>query len=90
MIDDIQAIKNLVYSYAELLDTGDLDGLGQLFEHAVVRVSGSEYELRGADAVRGLIEQTVRLYDGIPRTKHVTTNLIVETDPDGLAASARS
>jgi len=88
--DDVQAIKNLVYAYAELLDTGDLAGLGQLFAHAVVRMSGSDYELRGADAVRGLIEQTVQLYDGIPKTKHVTTNLIVETDSDGRAASARS
>ena len=32
----------------------------------------------------------MQLYDGIPRTKHVTTNLIVETDSDGRAASARS
>ena len=29
--DDIQEIKNGVYAYAELLDTGDLAGLGQLF-----------------------------------------------------------
>ncbi len=88
--DDIQKIKNLVYTYSELLDTGDLDGLGRLFAHAVVRMAGSDNELRGADAVRGLIAQTVQLYDGIPRTKHVTTNLIVETDPRGVTASTRS
>jgi 3-phenylpropionate/cinnamic acid dioxygenase small subunit len=90
MIDDVQAIKNLVYSYAELLDTGDLKALGELFEHAVVRTSGSEHELRGAKAAQALIEQAVQLYDGIPRTKHVITNVIVEIDDEGRSGMARS
>lgn len=87
--DDIQAIKNLVYAYAELLDTGDFDGLVALFTHARVRVSGSDYELRG-EAVRSLLTDTVQLYDGIPRTKHVITNVVVETDHDGVRATVRS
>ena len=90
MTDDVQAIKNLVYSYAEFLDLGDFDSLRALFADAVVSMPGSDREFRGADAVRSLIEQTVQLYDGIPRTKHVVTNLIVEIDPDGVAAVARS
>ena len=77
MTDDVQAIKNLVYTYAELLDTGDLDGIGAMFERAGVRMSESDYEIRGSDAMRSLIADTVQLYDGIPRTKHVITNVIV-------------
>jgi ketosteroid isomerase-like protein len=90
MTDDTQAIANLVHSYAELLDIGDLEGLAALFANAVVRVSASDHEFRGAAAVQTLIEQTVQLYDGIPRTKHLVTNLIVEIGFDGSTATARS
>ena len=90
MTDDAQDITNLVYSYAELLDTGRIDGLGALFEDAVVRMAGSDHALRGAAAVRSLIEGTVQLYDGIPRTKHLITNLMIEFSNDGKSATARS
>ena len=90
MTDDVQAIKNLVYSYAELLDTGDLDGIGAMFECAGVRMSESDYEIRGSDAMRSLIADTVQLYDGIPRTKHVITNVIVEMLDDRDSAGAQA
>ena len=32
MIDDVQAVKNLVYSYAELFDAGDFERAVGLFE----------------------------------------------------------
>jgi 3-phenylpropionate/cinnamic acid dioxygenase small subunit len=90
MGDDVQAIRNLVYSYAELLDTGDIKGLAQLFAHATVRTHGSDHEMRGAEPVRALIEQAVRLYDGVPGTKHLVTNVAVEVDEDRGSATARS
>jgi SnoaL-like protein len=90
VMDDVRVITNLVCSYAELLDTGDIDGLARLFTYATVRVHGGDQELEGADAVRQLIEDSVQLYDGVPGTKHLVTNLIVEVDNDGRSASARS
>ncbi|WP_319435633.1 nuclear transport factor 2 family protein [Mycobacterium sp. RTGN5] len=90
MTDHTQAIANLVYSYAELLDTGDLAALGSLFDGAVVRAAGSDHEMYGAEAMRSLIEHTVRMYDGIPRTKHLITNLIIEVDDGERSATARS
>jgi 3-phenylpropionate/cinnamic acid dioxygenase small subunit len=89
MTDDVQAIKNLVYSYAELFDAGDFDRAVGLFEHARVRLSGTDDEFRG-DAVRSLLTDMVQLYDGIPRTKHITTNVVIEIDHDGRGATARS
>jgi len=89
-VDDVQAIKNVVFSYVELLDLGDLDGLAEVFARATVRIRGGENELRGAAAFREFIEQGVQLYDGIPSTKHLVTNLIVEVDDDRRAATARS
>jgi len=87
--DNIQAIKNLIYSYAELLDSGDIEELARLFAHGIIR-TGTGQEHRGAKAVRTMIERAVHIYDGVPATKHVITNVAVEVDDDGRTASARS
>jgi ketosteroid isomerase-like protein len=89
-VDDVQAIKNLVVSYVELLDRGDLDGLANVFARATVRIQGSASALRGAAAYKEFIEQGVQFYDGVPSTKHVIRNLIVEIDDDRRTATARS
>jgi hypothetical protein len=75
---------------AELLDLVDIDGLATLFTKATVRTHGSEQELRGADAVKQLIQGSIHLYEGIPSTKHVVTNIIVEIGDDRRSATARS
>lgn len=90
MSDDVQAIKNLIYSYSEWLDTGNLERLGRLFDGATLRTHGSEEALQGAKAVQQLLERAVHLYDGIPSTKHLITNVTVEVDRDRRSARARS
>jgi hypothetical protein len=87
--DDVQAINNLVFSYAELFDVGDFDSAVRLFAHATVSVAGSDYQARGP-AARSLLTDLVQLHDGVPRTKHIVANVIVEIEPDGLSASTRS
>jgi 3-phenylpropionate/cinnamic acid dioxygenase small subunit len=87
-VDDVQEIKNQIYSYAELLDGGDIAGFAALFEHATFRTNGVDFEFRGADAVQELIQNVVPFYAGVPATKHVITNVIVEID--GSGATARS
>ena len=37
-----------------------------------------------------MIERAVHIYDRVPATKHVITNVAVEVDDDGRTASARS
>ncbi|MDJ0785443.1 MAG: nuclear transport factor 2 family protein [Myxococcota bacterium] len=84
------AIPNLIGRYAELLDAGELGAVARLFEAA-------EYGLAGGDAVQGsaavekLLRGQVRLHeDGSPRTRHLTTNLILEVAEAGDEAHARS
>jgi hypothetical protein len=89
MNDDLQAINNLIFSYVELFDLGDFDGAVGLFAQATVTVAGSDFEFRGP-SVRSLLTDMVQLYEGIPSTKHIVANVIVEMDPDGVTASARS
>jgi 3-phenylpropionate/cinnamic acid dioxygenase small subunit len=81
------AIETLIYTYAERLDLGDLDGVGRLFADATYGPDGAE-PLRGAQAVTDIMTASVQLHDGVPRTKHVTSNLIIALSDD--SATARS
>src|ERR1700751_6175113 len=82
-------ITNLLYRYAECIDTGDLDGAAELFGHARIRV-GAEETIEAAQLLRIWKSLIVLHADGTPRTKHVTTNAIVEVDDDAGTASCRS
>jgi 3-phenylpropionate/cinnamic acid dioxygenase small subunit len=85
------AITNLVLAYAERIDHGDFDGVGELFADAVVTAVGDAKGQRGRDEVRRRYEQTTRRYeDGTPKTKHVTTNLIINLDDEAGTATCRS
>jgi 3-phenylpropionate/cinnamic acid dioxygenase small subunit len=93
-VDSARRIENLLYTYAERIDAGDLDGVAELFRHG--RIHGQEggppgTVFEGYDGVRGLYEMATRLHeDGTPRTKHVTTNAIVEVDEAAGTATCRS
>jgi 3-phenylpropionate/cinnamic acid dioxygenase small subunit len=85
-------ILNLLYRYAECIDGGDLAGAAALFEHARVRI-GADAEHDTIDAARLLAiwKSLIVLHpDGTPRTKHVTTNPIIEIDEEEGTASCRS
>ena len=82
-------IVNLLYRYAECMDSGDLAGAAALFEHAVLRVG--EAETVDAAGMLAFWTSMVILYpDGTPRTKHLVTNPIIEVDEEAGAASCRS
>src|SRR5262245_41894257 len=70
--------------YAARLDAGDLDGVAALFAHATWRSPARSEPLRGAAAVRSAYEVVV-LYDGVPATRHVVTNLVVDLEPPDRA-----
>jgi 3-phenylpropionate/cinnamic acid dioxygenase small subunit len=84
------AVAALVHRYAELLDGGDLDGVAALFADATLRSNRRAAVRRGRDEALALYRDTVILYDGTPCTKHLITNLVVDVDPGGDSASARS
>ena len=94
-------IEDQLYAYTYALDSGDLDEVGRLFEHAVMRVEGSDARYEGADEVIQSYVDFTTFYDAeghpgvyrdgtTPRTRHVTTNVIVDIAEDGESASVRS
>jgi len=88
---DRTAIEGLVARYADLIDGGDLDGVGALFAHGRLVTPDGLVLAEGADAVAALYRATTRLHDdGTPRTAHLVTNLVVDVAPDRDTATARS
>jgi 3-phenylpropionate/cinnamic acid dioxygenase small subunit len=94
MADAAREIENLLYRYAERMDAGDLVGVADLFVHGRIASSPDAPPGRGIagrEQVLALYRRTARIYDdGTPRTKHVTSNSIVEVDAEQGTASARS
>ena len=88
-LPDHVAIANLVFHYAELIDAGDFEGIGTLFADATITAEGSDVQWQGEQGITQMYVDSTRRYDdGTPRTKHVTTNVMVEVDGD--TATARS
>ena len=89
MSDARWAIADLVHAYAERIDEGDFDGVADLFADG--EIVGGGVARRGRDEVLAMyVESTRRYEDGTPRTKHVTTNLVVAVDDAAGTATARS
>ena len=87
---DKLAITELLYRYAELIDAGDFDGVGQLLGRATFAGTRSA-QTSGAEAIAKLFAMTTRRYPeqgNTPRTRHLVLNPIV--DVDDRAATARS
>jgi ketosteroid isomerase-like protein len=87
--DDVEAIRALIHEYAELIDLGQLDAVAALFTHGTWSSPGRGRPLRGAEQVRHAYDGVI-LYDGIPCTKHVISNVTIEIADDGTSATAHS
>lgn len=82
---DKLAITELLYRYAELIDAGDFDGVGDLLGR------GNFMGVVGAEAIAALFAKSTRRFPdhgNTPRTRHLVLNPIVELDGD--TAQARS
>jgi hypothetical protein len=80
---DYLQIQNLLHRYAHLMDQADFDAVGQLFAHADVYMPGEAGTFRkDAAGLAELWRRWTRVYPdtGTLRTRHITTNLILEED----------
>lgn len=84
-----RAIENLIATYAELVDDGDFAGLGALLADATFTGSGAP--VSGPDAIEKMFEDMLIVYDdGTPRTRHVTTNIVIDADEGAGTAVSRA
>jgi 3-phenylpropionate/cinnamic acid dioxygenase small subunit len=89
--NDYLQIKNLLYRYAELVDQGDFEAVASLFKHAEFHAPGVGPFKSDPAAIAALYRRFVRIYPdtGTPKTRHVTSNMIIESD-GAERAKARS
>ena len=87
-MSDADEIRNLLGTYCEVMDAADWPALGALFADAELAAESGAVVASGADAVQRMYEHGTKLYDGSPRTRHVTANSVIEVDGD--TATARS
>ena len=87
---DATEITNLLYRYAELIDAARFDDVGELMAHCTFFHADDPTPLvGGAEAIAAHYRSVNVVHpDGTLRTKHVTTNPIV--DIDGEVAAVRS
>ncbi|MFM8562727.1 MAG: nuclear transport factor 2 family protein [Acidimicrobiia bacterium] len=85
-----RSILNLLYTYAERVDAGDFDGVSRLFDGARVFMAGPDQPAVPGSMVGAVMARFVKLYEGVPRTKHLVTNSIIEADgPSSLVARSQ-
>ena len=85
---DCDEIRNVLGTYCELMDAADWPAVGRLFADARLVTEDGTVFAEGAAAVQALYENGTKLYDGSPRTRHVTANSIIEVA--GHRAEVRS
>jgi 3-phenylpropionate/cinnamic acid dioxygenase small subunit len=81
-------IANLLYRYAEYIDTGDLEGAAALFRDA--RIETARGVVGAAEVLESWRKAIILYEDGTPKTKHVITNPIIEVDEEAGTATVRS
>ena len=88
MESDRGQIENLLTVYCERYDAGDFEGYAALFAHGTV--GGPTGSFSSPAEIVAYHNNNCLLYDGSPRTRHVTNNLFIEVADDGRNAIARS
>lgn len=85
-----EEIRNLLATYCELVDSGDAAGLAELFAHATLCSLDGQVWGRGREGVLDVWWPQIRLYEGTPRTQHVTANPRIEVDEEAGTATCHS
>jgi 3-phenylpropionate/cinnamic acid dioxygenase small subunit len=84
------AISNLLYRYAELIDSGELELAADLFRHARIKVRHASEPI-GTGELLDIWKRLIRLYPcGTPRTRHLVSNIILDMDEEAGWAKTRS
>jgi 3-phenylpropionate/cinnamic acid dioxygenase small subunit len=81
-------IPNLLYRYAMLFDDGEFLACARLFDAGSVIAEG--HAIKGAENIAAMWSTWVQLYDGKPKTRHITTNPIIALSDDGQSATCQS
>ena len=87
---DREAIHRLLHAYSDTIDRGDFVATGELFApEGVYGIAGRSRAAVGPAAVAAALGD-VRLYDGVPRTRHIVSNVDIDLADDARSATVQS
>jgi 3-phenylpropionate/cinnamic acid dioxygenase small subunit len=90
-VDSYHAIANVLARYTHLVDAGDFEGVGAHLAHCTLSSGATGREWTGSSAIAEMYHGAVIVDErGSPRTKHLTTNVVIEIDEAAGAAEAQS
>jgi hypothetical protein len=82
-------ITRLLFAYCTGIDTGHLDDTAELFERGTWYLT-PDTPLSGTEDVARFLHDSVILYAGVPRTRHMVTNIRIDLGGDLATARAQS
>jgi 3-phenylpropionate/cinnamic acid dioxygenase small subunit len=85
-----EQIRNLLGRYCERMDAGDFRGLAELFADGRLADAEGNVFATGAAQMQAMWEAQTMTYDGSPRTRHVTSNPVIEVDETAGSATCSS
>jgi SnoaL-like domain len=85
-MDDYGQICNLLYRYAELVNLGEFDAVGELFRFGRVQVEGNPTAYVGSQEIAAMYRESTNVPSDGPDTLLYTTNIQVEVDGDSAAS----
>lgn len=89
-VQDIIEIQNLLSQYCWLVDSGDFEGVGELFKHCDMYYDGKFSFSKSPEAYLKTMRPILKYEDGTPKTMHLSLNPQITVSEDGMTASARS
>ena len=87
MSDDLE-IRNLIARYAELLNLGQLDELGELFRYGRITAGGTSMVWAGSQEVVSMYRNAVHFNEKLPDTLLFTSNLQIQIEGDTAKCKA--
>ena len=89
MTESREAIERLLNAYCYRIDAGDIAGFAELFANGRWGMVGDPAGFaHGSEAVRSVLDSVI-LYDGVPRTRHLLTNVDIRIAADNCSATAQ-
>lgn len=85
-----EGVRHLLFAYSEGVDSGRFEDVADLFGDAGLYGEVDGPAARGREQVFAAMRGNVRLYEGVPRTRHVVSNIVIDVDDSGESARCRS
>jgi len=88
MSSDHWEISNLIARYAELLNLGRIEEVGELFRYGEITSEGNPNTYTGTDEIVAMYRESVVFPEKVPDTLIFTSNLQIEVDGERATGKA--